>query len=110
MKPVTGPRRQYDPDQYSFVSDTTATTQSSDWTEAASSTIWGPGALTGKALVAFGKGTLRTVENAVIYRRLRIIKSHLSSKENEISSKSEQIYSDLIALCRCVLSCLIDET
>ena len=101
MFPVTG-RRRYESDQYSFMSDTTAPTESTDWTETTSSTVRGPGALTGKALVAFGNAVLRTVESAVIYQRLRVIKSYLSNTPDDLSPKSEQIYLDLIELCRCV--------
>lgn len=90
------------PPTYSISSESIVSSSSgtSGTSGSSSSTIWGPGALTGKALVAFGNAALRAVETAVIYRRIQVIASDLSQSKDEVSSKSEKIYDDLLELCR----------
>ena len=88
------------PPTYSIASEITVSSSCSDTSGSSSSTIWGPGALTGKALIAFGNTALRAVESAVIYRRLQIIRSYLCQSRDEYSIQSEQVYDDLLELCR----------
>jgi hypothetical protein len=84
----------------------TATTRSATW-----STTWGPGTrLSGKALVALGKASIRGVENLVIFRRLQAIQSHIANPKTTDSVKIEQIYCDLLELTRLVQSDFISRS
>ena len=65
-----------------------------------SSTIWGPGALTGKALVAFGEATLRGVELVVMRRRLHVLRQHFPEYADTPSPEMVQMYGDVLELTR----------
>jgi hypothetical protein len=52
----------------------TASLTASDCTQTTSSTVWGPGALSGRALKAFGEMSLDMIMKVVIHRRLAAIK------------------------------------
>jgi hypothetical protein len=75
----------------------------SELTDSSSKTVWGPGALTGKGLVAFGKGALRSVEYFVIRRRLARIRLRFPHEDDGASDDLDQMYNEILELSRCVL-------
>jgi hypothetical protein len=77
----------------------------SELTDSSSKTVWGPGALTGKGLVAFGKGALRGVEFFVIRRRLAKIRLRFPHEDDGAADDLEldQMYNEILELSRCVL-------
>jgi hypothetical protein len=81
----------------SYASSTTSRT-SSKW-----STIWGPGTLSGKALEAFGKATLRGVESLVIRRKLAFLRSIFPHKNDAVIMNIEDVYDDVLELSRSVV-------
>ncbi|KAJ7055635.1 hypothetical protein C8F01DRAFT_1087933 [Mycena amicta] len=54
-----------------------ASESSTPYTTTSSSTQWGLGALSGKAILALGKATIRGAERIVILRRMRVIREYL---------------------------------
>jgi hypothetical protein len=89
-------------DRYSYASSSSSTGKLS--------TIWGPGTLTGKALEAFGKATLRGVENLVVRRKLASLRSVFPHRNDTTIKNIEQHYDDVLELSRyvytlCTLSC-----
>lgn len=64
------------------------------------STIPGPGALSGKAILALGKGTLRVAEHILIRRRLSVISSKFPHKNDTRLEGINQMYDDLLELSR----------
>jgi hypothetical protein len=92
-----------DSDSYSFRSSTVDRTSVHSDVTTSPSTIWGPGALAGKALLAFGNATLKGVENVIVSQRLRAIRTFLSNENNRRlteTEKSEKVFDDLIELSR----------
>jgi hypothetical protein len=75
-------------------------TEPSIYTTTTSRTIWGPGALAGKALLALGKWQLRGIEEIVILRRLATISSRFPHTDDTTSSDMEQVYDDALELTR----------
>ncbi|KAF8520286.1 G-protein alpha subunit-domain-containing protein [Gautieria morchelliformis] len=77
-------------------------------TASSSSTTWGPGALSGKALKAFGETSLDLLCRVIIRRRLAFIRQTLERSPavltNPVSAKDwrqrDAIYSNLEELCR----------
>ncbi|KAF8578178.1 hypothetical protein K439DRAFT_1639096 [Ramaria rubella] len=72
----------------------------SDFTQTTGSTVWGPGALSGKALKAFGEMSLDVIMNVVIRRRLSIIKRTFDKQPSifvkpEVSDEVRQMELDL---------------
>jgi hypothetical protein len=78
------------------------TSSASNETTTSTSTIWGPGTLSGKAIEAFGEATLRGVENLVIRRKLVSLRSHFPHDNGTVNRKIEQIYNDVLELTRFV--------
>lgn len=68
-------------------------------TSSSSSTVHGPGALSGKAVKALGNLTLRAVERVIIHRRLANIRSHFPSFDDHMCD-------DLLELSRSVWALL----
>jgi hypothetical protein len=90
------------PSILSFQTDSTSDveTLSSDNTVTSSSTIWGPGAVTGKALLAFGKATLRGATAIVIQTRLQVLKSQFPQTDGDESPTIPKAYRDMLELTR----------
>ncbi|KAJ7259906.1 hypothetical protein C8J57DRAFT_1339616 [Mycena rebaudengoi] len=72
---------------------------SSIYTTTSLSTQWGPGSMTGKAILALGKSVLRGVEHLIILRRLSVIKSALPCFDDTVVNQ-EKIFLDLLELSR----------
>ncbi|KAF7331528.1 hypothetical protein MKEN_00031700 [Mycena kentingensis (nom. inval.)] len=75
------------------------------YTSSSSSTRWGPGALSGKAVLALGNATLRGAELVVISRRMRVIHAHLPVRDEENCEPSraefiEGLVGDVLELSR----------
>ena len=82
-----------------LVEDTTSLTDS-DFTHTTSSTVWGPGALSGKALKAFGEISLDMIMKVIIHRRLAAIKRTFDKHPSifvkpEVSDEVRQMERDL---------------
>jgi hypothetical protein len=91
-------------DSESSLSLTSSTTQSSLYTTTSSSTVPGPGAISGKAILLFGKMVLRGAESVFIRTRLNSM-THLFPHEDEaIDGNFEHIYDDVLELTRCASS------
>ncbi|KAJ7194933.1 hypothetical protein GGX14DRAFT_404292 [Mycena pura] len=87
----------------SLASHTSSQLSLSLYTTTSSSTIWGPGALAGKAILALGKATVRAVEQVIILRRLATIRAHLPCTDDDGGSESEfmgRLFDDLLELSR----------
>ncbi|KAJ7751920.1 hypothetical protein DFH07DRAFT_941562 [Mycena maculata] len=99
----TGGRRilRSSPSLYSLASSLSSI---SLYTTTSSRTQWGPGALTGKAILALGKATLRGAERVVILRRMITIKAHLPCYDEGIGGTRaafmDGIFDDLLELSR----------
>ncbi|KAJ7474016.1 hypothetical protein FB451DRAFT_1247634 [Mycena latifolia] len=67
-----------------------------------SSTQWGPGAIAGKAILAMGKATLRSVEHLIISRRIAAIKVVIPCADDDESQPEhlEKMFADLLELTR----------
>ena len=67
------------------------------------STEWGPGALAGKALVALGEKTLRSVENLILRKKLRAYKAYFPHNDEDGLSclNVEDVYSEILEMSRC---------
>ncbi|KAF8180463.1 hypothetical protein K438DRAFT_1841965 [Mycena galopus ATCC 62051] len=68
------------------------------YTTTSSSTQWGPGALTGKAILAMGKAIVRGAENLIIMRRLGAIQAVMPCKDNNGDLSIESMFADLLEL------------
>jgi hypothetical protein len=64
-------------------------------------TQWGPGTLSGKAIMAVGEAMLDAVENIIIRRRLRTIAKHFPHTDS--MPVPGKIYDDLVELSRLVI-------
>ncbi|KAJ7194929.1 hypothetical protein GGX14DRAFT_404288 [Mycena pura] len=73
----------------SLASHTSSQPSLSLYTTTSSSTIWGPGALAGKAILALGKATVRAAERVIILRRLATIRAHLPCTDDDGGAESE---------------------
>ena len=78
----------------------TASLTESDFTHTTSSTVWGPGALSGKALKAIGEISLDMIMKVIIHRRLAAIKRRFDNHPSvfvkpEVSEEVRQIERDL---------------
>ena len=62
----------------------------------------GIGSLGGRVLYAFGEATLRGLENLVIRRKLRVVKSLFPHKDTVVDKNMEKTYDDVLELSRCV--------
>jgi hypothetical protein len=81
-------------------------------TSSSGSTTPGPGALSGKVILALGKLTLRGADYLIIRRRLHVISSNFPHS-NETNIKGlEQMYDDILELSRSVncAFCLDDDS
>jgi hypothetical protein len=63
-------------------------------------TVPGPGALSGKAILALGKATLRGAESLVIRRRLQVISSKFPHRNGDDIKGIERMYEDILELSR----------
>jgi hypothetical protein len=63
-----------------------------------SDTIWGPGALSGKAIMAVGQAILDGIENVVVRTRLRSISKSFPHQNDVLIPNA--IYDDLLELSR----------
>lgn len=66
-------------------------------------TVPGPGAISGKAILALGKATLRGTEYLIVRRRLQIIASKFPCKDTDVIPGIEGLYDDVLELSRSVL-------
>ncbi|KAJ7887306.1 hypothetical protein B0H14DRAFT_3127662 [Mycena olivaceomarginata] len=73
------------------------------YTTTSSSTQWGPGALTGKAILAMGKAIVRGAEHLIIVRRLAAIKAVMPCKDNNDDLRIASMFADLLELSRLCL-------
>ncbi|KAG6819597.1 hypothetical protein H0H93_010438 [Arthromyces matolae] len=64
------------------------------------STVPGPGALSGKAILALGKFTLRGAEFVIIRRRLNVLSSKFPLKDDSTIKGIDGMYGDLLELSR----------
>ncbi|KAF9463077.1 hypothetical protein BDZ94DRAFT_1322157 [Collybia nuda] len=69
-------------------------------TVSTSSTVPGPGALSGKAILALGKATLRGAENLMIRRRLQAIDEKFPHNNEDEFPEAERMYQDVLELSR----------
>ena len=90
------------PDFASELSWSSSPPCSSEYTTTSSSTIWGPGALLGKFLLAFGKALLHVGEYVVIRRRLSAIKSAFPHHDNSQVKNLDKLYEDILEVMRSV--------
>ena len=79
----------------SFATSSTSNTASTD-----TSTIWGPGTLSGKAIEAFGEATLRGVENVVIRRKLSTYRSLFPHTDDMTIKNIDTVYENVLELSR----------
>ncbi|KAF9463084.1 hypothetical protein BDZ94DRAFT_652436 [Collybia nuda] len=77
--------------------DTLSTTEHSYST---SRTVPGPVALSGKAILALGKTTLRVAENLVIRTRLQALSSTFPHRDRDTIKGIDQMYKDIMELSR----------
>ncbi|KAJ7052879.1 hypothetical protein C8F01DRAFT_561824 [Mycena amicta] len=77
------------------------------YTTTSSRTLWGPGALAGKAILALGKATVRGAERVVIHRRLAVIHANLPCRDDDAAFDSDVhaaffvgLFDDLLELSR----------
>lgn len=66
-------------------------------------TVPGPGAISGKAILALGKATLRGTEYLIVRRRLQIVTSKFPCKDADNIPGIEGLYNDVLELSRFVL-------
>ncbi|KAJ7136283.1 hypothetical protein C8R46DRAFT_580970 [Mycena filopes] len=80
----------------------TSLSRSSLYTTTSSSTNWGPGALSGKAIRAMGKAVLRGVDYLVISRRLSRMKAVMPCPDDDLEKRSDwrQMFFDALELSR----------
>ncbi|KAF9458476.1 hypothetical protein BDZ94DRAFT_1239966 [Collybia nuda] len=69
-------------------------------TDSTSRTIPGPGALSGKAVLALGKATLHGAEVIIIRRRVQVISSKFPHKDEDNVKGIESMYEDILELSR----------
>lgn len=105
MHPPTGRRILRSSPSLSSLASSLSSVSSSLYTTTSSRTQWGPGALTGKAILALGKATLRGAERVVIFRRMATIKAHLPYYDNDgvrgtARGFMDGIFDDLLELSR----------
>lgn len=74
----------------------------SQYTGSSSSTIWGPGALAGKALKACGELALRAWDDIKIRRRLSTLDAQFPDKPSFFILEDDPMYEDLLELSRYV--------
>ncbi|KZP08426.1 hypothetical protein FIBSPDRAFT_938982 [Athelia psychrophila] len=94
-------------DQYAFSpisiarasSSSSSVTSNSGWT---SSTEWGPGALTGKALVAIGEKALRVVEDLILRKKLRAYQPRFPHNDEDSfrGPDMDEMYNDILEMSR----------
>ncbi|KAJ6459665.1 hypothetical protein C8R45DRAFT_1221372 [Mycena sanguinolenta] len=73
------------------------------YTTTSSKTAWGPGTLTGRAILALGKAAIRGAERVVIAKRISIMRSHLPCLEERAgphTSFMDGVFDDLVELSR----------
>jgi hypothetical protein len=80
--------------------DTLSDETISDQTISTTYTIPGPGSLSGKAILALGKATLRGAETLIIRQRLRVISSNFPHKNGDNIKGIERMYEDILELSR----------
>lgn len=97
---VAGPHvpSSIDSDQHSTTTADTVET----WDSASStSTVWGPGTLSGKAIKSLGEASLRGVEKLIIRWKLARINATLPQAHRNIDATSlAKSYDDLLELSR----------
>lgn len=95
----TLPRYAFSPVSLARASTCSSATSSSGWT---SSTEWGPGALTGKALLAVGERALRAVENLIPHTKLRAYQLRFPhNDEDSVRGLSmDEMYNDILEMSR----------
>ncbi|TFK38742.1 hypothetical protein BDQ12DRAFT_683255 [Crucibulum laeve] len=64
------------------------------------STMWGPGTLAGKAILALGEATMRGSEHLVILKRLVSITARFPCRDEDTSKKVLRMMSDVVELAR----------
>jgi hypothetical protein len=74
----------------------------SEYTTSTSSTVPGLGELSGRAILALGKVTLRGAEYVIIRGRLEFISAKLPHLNVDQIPGIEQMYDDVLELSRCV--------
>ncbi|KAJ7864312.1 hypothetical protein B0H14DRAFT_2736669 [Mycena olivaceomarginata] len=73
------------------------------YTTTSTKTQWGPGALTGRAVLALGKAVIRGAERVVIAKRIAIIRDHVPYSRERVgldTSFMDRIFDDLLELSR----------
>ncbi|KAJ7792619.1 hypothetical protein B0H14DRAFT_2930227 [Mycena olivaceomarginata] len=73
------------------------------YTTTSTKTQWGPGALTGKAVLALGKAVIRGAERVIIAKRIAIIRDHVPCSRERgglDTSFMDRIFDDLLELSR----------
>lgn len=82
----------------------TDTLSTTNYSLSTSHTVPGPGALSGKAILALGKATLRGAESLIIRRRLQVISSKFPHRDKDSIKGIEQIYEDVLEFSRFVVT------
>ncbi|KAJ7320717.1 hypothetical protein DFH08DRAFT_890073 [Mycena albidolilacea] len=73
------------------------------YTTTSTKTQWGPGALTGKAVLALGKAVIRGAERVIIAKRIAVIRDHVPCLRERVgldTSFMDRIFDDLLELSR----------
>lgn len=76
------------------------TLSTTNYTDSTTHTIPGPGALSGKAILALGKATLRGAEIIIIRRRLQVISSKFPHWNFDNIKGIERMYRDIMEFSR----------
>ncbi|KAJ7763063.1 hypothetical protein B0H16DRAFT_1528724 [Mycena metata] len=63
------------------------------------STVWGPGTLAGRAILALGEATLKSLDR-IIDRESRAIQKRLEATRSSVPHLTPEMYSDLVELSR----------
>ncbi|KAF8152823.1 hypothetical protein K438DRAFT_1987689 [Mycena galopus ATCC 62051] len=73
------------------------------YTTTSSRTVWGPGSLSGRALLALGKAAIRGAERVVIAKRMAVLRAQLPCSEERTGADTsflDGIFDDLVELSR----------
>lgn len=76
------------------------TLSTTNYTDSTSRTVPGPGALSGKAILALGKATLRGAESLIIRRKFQIISSKFPHRDDDNIKGIGKMYEDILELSR----------
>lgn len=86
------------------ISSETSTLSTTDLTYSTSHTIPGPGALSGKAIHALGRATLRGAEYLIVRGRFQVISSKFPHMNSDDIKGIERMYEEVLELSRFALA------